>query len=290
LAGLHGFVELLSGGGLSVDGVRRVSGPYPHPNALALFLSRSFAFAAAWWMFDRRSRWHLAPLCALIGAALLASFSRGALAAAALAVLALLWQASRSQRIAAAVALGVTALALVSLAGGRMLDAFDGGSGSLRVDIWSSTARMIRDRPVTGYGPDQFLYAYNPRYVAPTSWGERFTSHPHNLLLDFWVRLGIIGGASAIIATAFCLRSALGIARGGARAGPLPAAAALGLLAAIAHGMVDNAYFLLDLAMSAWLLACLAYSEPPAAATEGTHSLARTRRGWSRLHRVASLR
>ena len=52
---------------------------------------------------------------------------------------------------------------------------------------------MIHDHPITGLGLDQFLYAYRGRYILPDAWQEPNLSHPHNILLDFWVRLGIFG-------------------------------------------------------------------------------------------------
>ncbi|MER3437068.1 MAG: hypothetical protein C4346_05405, partial [Chloroflexota bacterium] len=46
---------------------------------------------------------------------------------------------------------------------------------------------------------DQFLYQYRPRYIEPAGWAERYTSHPHNLVLDFWLRLGL-GGLLTLVA------------------------------------------------------------------------------------------
>ena len=43
--------------------------------------------------------------------------------------------------------------------------------------------------PCGAIGLDQFLYLY-PRYMHPDAWREPNLSHPHNLLLDFWLRLG----------------------------------------------------------------------------------------------------
>ncbi|MGH9172701.1 MAG: O-antigen ligase family protein, partial [Vicinamibacterales bacterium] len=178
----------------------------------------------------------------------------------------------------------------------RMLDLFGGGSGSLRLDIWSSALRMIRDRPLQGYGPDQFLYAYLPRYVEPMAWNERFTSHAHNLVLDFWVRLGIIGGAFVIVATLFCLRAVAQHVREKSHAHALPAAATVALAAVLAHGMVDNAYFSHDLAMSGWLLAVLAFgptvdaTEADSAGSEGVDDRARAGGRRSGIHWLAPVR
>jgi O-antigen ligase len=150
---------------------------------------------------------------------------------------------------------------------------------------------MIDDRPVRGYGPDQFLYAYLPRYVQPTAWGERFTAHAHNFLLDFWIRLGIIGAAFVGFVVLMCLLALARRLRGPWRSQPLGMAAVVALIAIFANGLVDNAFFAHDLAMSCWLLAWLAFgANSDVAGAEGGVEIARAGvgRGW--LYRLTPLR
>jgi O-antigen ligase len=139
-----------------------------------------------------------------------------------------------------------------------MLDTFSGGSASLRLEIWRSAFGMVRDAPVWGYGPDGFLYSYAPRYVSPSAWAERFTAHAHNLLLDAWIRLGIIGAAIVAVALVACLLVVYQrvLRRDGGHG--LDTVALVALVTVFVHGMVDNAYFGHDLAMSTWLLMWLA--------------------------------
>jgi putative inorganic carbon (HCO3(-)) transporter len=107
---------------------------------------------------------------------------------------------------------------------------------------------MALDHPWLGVGPDNFLYAYRTRYVLPSAWQELSLSHPHNIVLDLWTRLGIPGLAVGIWA----------IASGAWRAWRLfnhpdpwiwPIALGLlgGLAATVAHGLIDNSLFLVDL-------------------------------------------
>jgi O-antigen ligase len=107
---------------------------------------------------------------------------------------------------------------------------------------------MALDHPWLGVGPDNFLYAYRTHYVLPSAWEELNLSHPHNILLDLWTRLGLVGvlaGAGAV-AAAFAGAWRL-FHRGSATQWPL----ALGLLGALAatvlHGLIDNSLFLIDL-------------------------------------------
>lgn len=110
---------------------------------------------------------------------------------------------------------------------------------------------MLADYPVTGVGLDQYLYQYVPRYVEPVAWPERFTSHPHNLFLDAWVRLGVAG--LILVGCALWLL----VRRLRVEAGPITVSASFGLLVAVLHGLVDRGYFTLDLALSFWLVAVI---------------------------------
>ena len=77
----------------------------------------------------------------------------------------------------------------------RFADLFNFGSGTsfVRIKLWLGAEQMALAHPVLGVGPDNFLYAYRTRYVLPGAWTELNLSHPHNLLLDLWTRLGLIG-------------------------------------------------------------------------------------------------
>lgn len=258
LAALAGLVEVLAGGGVVADGARRATGPYPHPNALALYLVRGWALVAAWWVWEPRHRAWLTLPVVLTTLGLAATLSRGALAAAVVAGFIIALRAAPRLRLFAAIVGGGLVALLIAVASGRMLDTFSGGSASLRLEIWRSAFGMVRDAPVWGYGPDGFLYSYAPRYVSPSAWAERFTAHAHNLLLDAWIRLGIIGAAIVAVALVACLLVVYQrvLRRDGGHG--LDTVALVALVTVFVHGMVDNAYFGHDLAMSTWLLMWLA--------------------------------
>jgi O-antigen ligase len=138
------------------------------------------------------------------------------------------------------------------------------GSGVLRIQIWESAFKMLGDRPLTGVGIDQFLnqfrleeapgqYKYLPR-----GFEESFTSHPHNIFLDYWLSLGIMGVLVLIWLLWRYFRVALARTKGAALEGDHTLRAlGIGLLASmtvfLVHGQVDGSYFLMDLAMIFWL-------------------------------------
>ncbi len=256
LVAVTGIVSLISGHALSVEGVSRVSGVYHHPNALALFLERPFllcvGLVAA---FRKRLQWVWIVPAAITGAVLVMTFSRGAVLAAGLSVIAtlLIGQQRRLAGLASAGA-AILAAALAITASARIDNLFSGGSGSLRIDLWESSIQMIRDHPIFGIGPDQFLYVYAPRYIKPQAWSERFTSHPHDIVLDIWLRLGIMGVVLALAYLVLLAWMTLGVIRCRSTLG---LAAAGALLVGMLHGLVDNGYFLPDLALLFWYLTAL---------------------------------
>ena len=220
-------------------------------------------------MRNGRARRLWALLAALQGLAWLLTFSKGSLFLAAPALLAVLgvggfWLLRRQGR-------SVTPLLVLAgavLAGGivlapfigaerfqRLLD-FEQGTGFLRLQLWRSAWQMALDHPLLGVGPDQFLYHYRSGYLLPEAWQEPNLNHPHNLLLDWWTRLGLPGLALGLAWLAAGVGSILhwlhtSVTR------PQPAALALGCLAAaaagLAHGLIDVSYALPEL-MIVWVL------------------------------------
>jgi putative inorganic carbon (hco3(-)) transporter len=290
LAALYGIGDVIWNTGVAADGVNRVTGSYPHPNALAMYFSRITALAGAWMVFDPRARKVLLAPVLLVSAMTIATYSRGAFLALGAASVASLAGVPRRLRPAVLALPATAALVGVITARDRMLDLLGGGSGSLRLDIWTSALQMIADRPIRGYGPDQFLYAYLPRYIAPTAWQERFTSHAHNIFLDFWIRLGIIGFAFIACAVAVCLVALVGAIRRRDSVHSLRAASIVALVAIVVHGLVDNAYFSHDLAMSTWLIAWLAFGPEMLDSAEGADDSARPRFGRRRFHWLSPVR
>ena len=260
-AGVAALLALLSGGiDLLADGQAvRLRGAWGSPNGLALVLERGLPLALALVLAAVNRRFGLLALPLAIAAALLATLSRGgmlagAVGAATLAQLA--WGAPRpflgrwlAPLVGLAVGLGSVVLALAGI-GAETLD--------VRLRLWGSAALMAGDNLWLGVGPDNFLY-HLPDYLDPGMWREPNLSHPHNLLLDAWLSLGVVGVAALVL---LLTRAVGAIARGlAAREGTLFWADA-GMLAAmaagVAHGLLDNFYFRPELAAFFWLF--VAYS------------------------------
>jgi O-antigen ligase len=200
----------------------------------------------------------------LIGAAMVLTYSRGAWLLGVPA--SLLFLAAVRGRRALIVTSSLLALVvlLAALTGGARLGALlDPGEGttSFRLQLWTSSLAMVRDHPLLGVGLDNFLYQYRSHYVLPTAWEEINLSHPHNVVLDFWLRLGLAGVALlawlmvGLFRRGWSAYRALAGAQDGLALMVLGAMA--GVVSMLAHGLVDNAFFLVDLAFAFMIAAAL---------------------------------
>lgn len=263
---------------LIVEGVSRVMSVYTHPNNLALYLGRVVPIAICLAIFLPWGRRKLAYALAAIPLTLtlVLTYSRGAwLGVAAGLALAIFvgWRIAPGgrvrglPRIAWAAAVGILILlvgAIIVLAPTLPERILDLSSGSLRTLIWESSLNMLRDHPIFGVGLDQFLNQFQNHYMVKGLEGESFTAHPHNIFLDYWLSLGIMGLIILLWLLWKYLRVAMDAIRrlsSQAWADPPGRALALGLLASMSdflvHGLLDNSYFLMDLAMIFWMSCAL---------------------------------
>jgi O-antigen ligase len=250
-----GVYQAVGGVGLiDAEGVWRVRGPFGSPNNLALYLGHALPILLAVAVFgvDRSRRLAAGLLAALVFLGLVLTFSKGALLLALPAALLFIgFVAGGRWRWVALGLLTLGGLALLPLFGTeRFAGLFDlqGGTSFLRVQLWRGAWNMVLDQPWLGVGLDNFLYAYRTRYALPTAWQELNLSHPHNVVLDFWTRLGFLGllvGAWLFAAAFQQGWQALQRASGDRWALLLGLLASLA--ATLAHGMIDNSLFLVDL-------------------------------------------
>jgi O-antigen ligase len=250
-------------GRIDVEGVGRVRAFYGSPNNLALVLDRVVPIGLALAAFSafraprsvERLFYALATL--IMAAACVITYSKGALllglpVGVATVLLAGAWRSRKRWPIWSLAALffsGVLGLlALTRTPRFADLTKLTSGTGFFRVKLWQSAWRMALDHPALGVGPDNFLYAYRTRYVLPSAWQELNLSHPHNLILDLATRLGVLGILAGAWAMIGGLLSGWRLLRsGGADVWPLVLGLLGGLAATIAHGLIDNSLFLIDL-------------------------------------------
>jgi putative inorganic carbon (HCO3(-)) transporter len=134
------------------------------------------------------------------------------------------------------------------------------------LELWRSSLALIRDHPWFGVGPGNFLDAYRTRYVLPSAWEEFNMEHPHNVYLDLWTRLGLLGLLAGVAVQVSFFRSQI-VSRKAPSSKTRIESISLGLVgsmaALLAHGLVDNTLFFPDLALAFFLTLALARQEKP---------------------------
>lgn len=250
------------------DGVRRLAGVYGSPNNLGLFLGRCLPFALAYALapLDRRRRSIAVVALTIMALALLLSMSAGALFVGlplSIITVLLLTGGRRTLRpLVMLIAVGgaTFVLALRSARFARLVD-FSGGTNFIRLRVWHSALNMLRDYPITGIGLDQFLYLFRGAYISPDAWEEPNLSHPHNILLDFWLRLGVMGVVLLIYLQALFWGLARRLYLQFRDSDALLLALIIGIMGSMVnlmgHGLVDNSVFVNDLAYVFVLLLAL---------------------------------
>ncbi len=250
--------------------IARAMDPYLSPNHLGLFRGRAGAIALALAVLggpavgrklgiERVLGW---TGLAAIGAGVFRTLSLGAWAGIAAAVLAVTALNGRRWVASTVVCLLLLLVAAwVVLPSGRTTGRLDPTTGTalFRLQIWTSSLRMIADHPLLGVGLDNFLYQYHDGYMLPEAAEEPNISHPHNWLLNFWLELGLLGVVAAVGLLIWVGRTAWQLVRRPAAPGDrLLGVAAIGVFAdTLVHGSLDNSYFLVDAAVLWWLIIAL---------------------------------
>ncbi len=254
---------------LTPEGSKRLVGIYGSPNSVALQLGRCLPFAFAYVILPvgawRRIYAGVGGVIMLL--AVLLTQSIGAIAIglpAAFAIILLGWQGRRAWLPLGGLAVaGLVALIPLSRLIPRLRNVFDFSNSTtlFRVNLWRSTLELIKDHPITGVGLDQFLYAYRGRYILSEAWADPDLSHPHNVVLDYWVRLGIFGVLIGVWLQVAFWRTALAAYRQVRHSNPVLLAIVLGAMGSmadfLAHGMIDSAYFAINLSFIFVLLLAL---------------------------------
>jgi len=259
-----------------VSGDGRGRAGFINPNHLGALLVCTLPLA-----LTVRKRWRWAGWAAgvLIAGGLLASGSRGALAAAAVMAavflgVALQTHLVRGRRLAAVAVLSVL---VVSAAGGSLWMRFSDGTDIYRYDrlrIWPQVVRMALDAPLAGIGPGQFSYragAYNfPRPEDVVQYGRAFHT-PHSTPLLVLTEVGTPGALAILLGLLLSTMLAVRSWREGpGRANPTALAASAGLAALAVVSLFDEPLARPPLLLAAGVLAALALPPAPRRQTGAT--------------------
>lgn len=284
------------------DGIRRVSAVYGSANSIGLLFDYVLPFAFAWAFLKSRKNLPVITvwvervaaliLCAILLYILYLTQSNGAEIAIALAALFMLALSIRNRKVVliggaiAVVALGIGGYLFRHRIEAVIFYGHTGANGintlTVRFSLWQAALNMIRNSPWFGYGLDNWLchYSLNPvchtpgmyHYWASTNiftgaplvglHNQPDLSHPHNVLLQIWVSMGIFGVLAfvAVVVLFFWLFRRILLHLRSLSNGDLQPlqwitiGAGAAMVAAMVQGMVDSAFLEQDLAYCFWIL------------------------------------
>ncbi len=255
---------------IDAEGVHRALGlGYGSPNNLALVLDRVWPILLTVAILPSQlakvHRGLYGISLALVSLALYLTFSKGALLIGLpLGFIFIIlgygwhhWRLNWPRGLAiAGAAIAVFVLALIPFSRTqRFQNTFDFSEGStafFRIKLWQASGSMLQDHWPLGVGLDNFLYQYRTRYILPEAWQEPNLNHPHNIILDFGTRLGVGGIAILFWLQIAYWRKAWNLYK--SQFDPLVLGLMGSMVVFLAHGLVDNSYFLVDLAFIFFLV------------------------------------
>lgn len=250
IVGFWAIFQFITGQGIpspwnvSIAEGRRATGPFPYPNALALFVVPFGAYLFSRWIEAKREWWLLASWAMAGLSALLAKSDGGLIALAATTWLVLVAR-RETRRVAIVLAVvGIVFITAVASLRGALIEqaTFSGWSGRVRTWTWTETWNMLKDRPVLGAGFGGYPIVFKPYHEK--TFIEIF-QYPHTIVFNVWSEAGLVGlFAFGWVIVTWVRRRVSWIAMAP-------------LIAILIHGLVDVPYFKNDLAVAFWLLVFL---------------------------------
>lgn len=250
---LWAAIQFVTGAGIpspwnvSIAEGRRATGPFPFPNALALFVVPIGAWAIVkFFQSPRRFLFGVSWLAAVI-CAVLARSDGGLLALLGATFFAMLFFKKWRWLAVGLVGAGMIFFAAAPAVREPVLREllFQGWSGKVRLIMWGETWNMLREHSLLGAGfggyPTLFAEYHKATFI------EIF-QYPHNILFNFWSETGLFGVAAFIWLWITWLRTSWKLSRQA-----FLLAAAVSIAYAI-HGLVDVPFFKNDLALIFWFL------------------------------------
>ncbi len=163
-----------------------------NPDLLGGFLILSFALAAAA-AFEGGRRWHWKIGAAVIAAGILVTEARAAWLGAGFAALLLFRR--NPVRLAAVILLIAAAGGLLAASKSARARFLEPSALKERLWTWNVSARLVRAKPLVGYGAGNFRGAYLAEQAArkPGETRYHYTEYAHLEPLHFWVETGAAG-------------------------------------------------------------------------------------------------
>lgn len=259
LVSLIAVFQWITGVGIPIpwDVERRATSVYEYPNAVGLFVGPIMTIATVL-LFQKTYRGFWLAVVGLGALAIIAAKTEAALIAipASLFLVSLVVPAAR--RVTLPIG-AIFVLIVVALPVTREKVLLQDYSGTVRRSQWTEAVAFLKDHPLEGAGLEGYPIAIAPYHTAP---GVEVYQYPHNILLNIWVELGVLGlivfGMIVYENTRRFYRTVLTekpAERGHRHLVAIAIFAAF--VEIVIHGLVDVPYFKNDLAVMEWSLFAL---------------------------------
>lgn len=243
------------------EATRRVTSFFGYPNAVALYLAPLIPLVV--YLFEKRDKNHRASIfpeffyffifCFFVAAII---FARSSGALVALVMTLLIFGVLNHKTRWAVLFLTILFGSLIFFT--PLKDPFSqevllqGTAGQVRVNMWGETIQMLSDHPIIGAGLSNYQAGIAPYHIL--KWAEIYL-YPHNLFLNFWSEIGLIGLILFFWLVILFFREGLERLRDQNRGSHLLTEVLLAsMLIILIHGLVDVPYFKNDLSVFFWLL------------------------------------
>lgn len=181
-------------GAYNFPNIKRLTGPFIYPNALSLLTAPLTAFFAGLWIYSKNKLTDLKYLVLFFLGMTLAimTVSQGAMLAIVLSVFLALILAKKIRK------LGITLIVVGVISTLFILPKIDfnpslnleSSSLDIRFNQWQETKELLQDNFLLGTGIGAYQKALENYHK--TEWLEIYL-YPHNIFLNFWTELGILG-------------------------------------------------------------------------------------------------
>lgn len=263
---LIGFWQYFSGWNmpeafLNVNGsVDRIVSIFGYPNALGLYLGPIIILFTGFLFFDSSRVWRLLKLAIIVVSFVAIILAKSEAAAISVVAVWLIWALffRKVRWWALAIIIIAVVLFFATPAMGGYLNEklmLQDYSGMIRRLIWQESWEMLKDNWFFGAGLAGYQTKIAP-YHAPTF--EIFL-YPHNIILNFWSEVGILGLLSFMwLGLLFLWKGALVVWRSVSRPQKMFYMALVAVMTQmVIHGMVDAPYFKNDLSVLFWIVVML---------------------------------
>ena len=227
---------------------RRATSVYGYPNAVGLYLAPITALFFAKFVHLRTGRMFALIIICFGMLGIFVSRTEGALIAiiaSAFFVITLTkyWRT-------AIVIFALLLLLGFSVPDIRHLLLFQDVSGDVRLALWKGTWNLLQAHPLQGAGLAGFPFVYD-RFRLPSH--VELLQYPHNIFLDFWVELGLLGLVWLIGICVWYFFTGLRVLWRHTDSDPYVKIILAPMIATFVYGLVDVTYFKNDLAVLFWL-------------------------------------